>query len=63
LWFNLIDETVGDISVSIVEQLAYDEFIQVLSVFQSQFGTIHVGSLQRLIGLQPKTQCHHLNYD
>lgn len=32
LWFHLVNETVGDIGVSIIEQLAYDELVQVLSV-------------------------------
>lgn len=45
LWLHLIDETVGDASVSIVEQLADDKLVQVLSVLQSRFGTKHVGPL------------------
>ncbi len=41
LRFDLTDETVGDAGVSIIEQLAYDELVQVLPVLQSRFGTIH----------------------
>lgn len=45
LWFDFTDETVGDVGVSIIEQLADDELVQVLPVFQSWFGTKHVGSV------------------
>lgn len=44
LWFDLINETVGDVGVSIIEELANDELVQVLPVLQSWFRTIHAGS-------------------
>lgn len=45
LWFDLANETVSDVGVSIIEQLADDELVQVLSVLQGWLGTIHVGSM------------------
>lgn len=44
LWLDLIDKIVGDVDVAIVEELAYDELVQMLTVFQSWFWTIHPGS-------------------
>lgn len=44
LRFDFINETVSDVGVSIVEQLADDELVQVLPVLQSWFRTIHDGS-------------------
>lgn len=42
LRLNFTDETVGDVSVAIVQQLAYYQSVQVLSVFQSWFRSKHV---------------------
>lgn len=45
LRLDLINKIVGDVDVAIVEKLAYDELVQMLTVFQSWFWTIHSGSL------------------
>ena len=44
LRLHLIDQIVGDTRVSVIEQLADDQLVQVLSVLQSGFGTEHGGS-------------------
>lgn len=45
LWLHLVDEAVGDAGVSIMEQLADDEAVQVLSVLQGRLWTVHAGQL------------------
>lgn len=41
LWLDLINQTISDVGVSIIKQLADDQPIQVLSVLQGRFRTIH----------------------
>lgn len=42
LRLHFIYEAVGDVGVTVIQQLANDQLIQLLSVFQSRFGTIHL---------------------
>lgn len=43
LGLDLVDESVGDADVAIVEQLADDQFVELLAVLQAHFGSIHPG--------------------
>lgn len=63
LRLHLIDEVVGDVGVAVVEQLADDEPVQVLSVLQCRLRTIHSGSLpqRRWLTLQRESQLLHLH--
>lgn len=44
LRLHLVHEAVGDVGVSVIEELADDEPVQVLPVLQSWFGSIHDAS-------------------
>lgn len=42
LWLHLIAEAVGDVGVAVIEQLADDQLVQLLTVLQRWFLAIHV---------------------
>lgn len=41
LGLDLIDEAIGDADVTIVEQLANDQLVELLAVLQTHFGSVH----------------------
>lgn len=41
LGLDLIDEAIGDTNVTVVEQLANDQLVELLPVLQTHFGSVH----------------------
>lgn len=41
LGLDLVDEAIGDANVTVVQQLANDQLVELLAVLQTHFGSVH----------------------